>query len=465
MSYDGLATDRKMLNVTQTQLLTKYLRWSTRLDQWHENLINAGRAVPMELSTRIPMLGHASVRQVAEQMDVDCDGRRDIGVYDPPADGNATGTFRILLSTKNFSQSPGQFLSVQLGKLGDIPMVADMNGDCAADVIVYQPGGGINRDDPADPQGVWRWCTTNPTNPTTATCSPSNMFAFGTREDIPLPGLIYSTTNFPHITTFRPRTGVWTYCPVAQGNVLCVSRTLGLPGSIPMPGLYDNDKLTDFAVYEPGTGNFKLLRSELNWMSPITRSFGSKYVASVSGTATQRSGAIPLSGMTRSQRICQGTGPIQFCWDYPRRVFSLFFPQEGSWNTMWDPINSSTIDSCVFGTDPASIPVPGVRYDADLFSDMFYYHGAGYSGSGCFNIKTATPSVPGSCSGAISGITSSHVYDPRAQVFAVYDITGDGKPDLMKINPNDTRILWFTSESNFLIGRSVDFGNPMAIVL
>ena len=58
-----------------------------------------------------------------------------------------------------------QYIDAQLGALGDIPLVAEMNGDCATDLAVFQPGDGINRNNPTDEQAYWRWCPTDVANP------------------------------------------------------------------------------------------------------------------------------------------------------------------------------------------------------------------------------------------------------------------------------------------------------------
>ena len=82
-------------------------------------------------------------------------------------------------------------MSVQLGQLGDVPVVAELSGDCRTDLAVYQPGGGLYRDDPASVQGYWRWCPTA-TNAETTTCSTATVTAFGVRESVPLPGLNFA---------------------------------------------------------------------------------------------------------------------------------------------------------------------------------------------------------------------------------------------------------------------------------
>ena len=256
-----------------------------------------------------------------------------------------------------------------------------------------------------------------------------------------------------------------------------VSRFLGGPHSIPLPGLYDDDFLTDLAVYDPTTAVFRLSRSGANWPTNphITRSFGTEYVAqtvpSMVGTSLQRAGAIPLSGMTQPRKIPFGSGPFQGYLTVPRRVFSLFHPYNGAgstarWVTMWDPIGSGTKDTCTYGNGGLDIPVPGVRLNSDLYSDMVVYRGESGSSPGYFHFKNSTPSVANSCSGTGQTVQYAAFNRPRFRVFAVSDMTGDGKPDIMLVHPETMTIEWMFSDTNFFSGDiRTNVGTHRAIVL
>jgi len=445
MAYNILGTHPTSLSDTQILLIMKYQRW--RVNVWAHEATALGKA-GVTLSANLPLLGGGNIRQVAEKMDFDCDGKRDIGFWEPPTTVNGTGRFVILLSSKNFSTTAGQYMNIQLGRIGDIPLVGDFNNDCATDVATYQPGGGQYYDDATNVDGYWRWCPTSTANPANTSCTVVGIAGFGDRDDVPLAGLTFNSSGSQYLTTFNPRTGVWRWRFVnASFPVLTVTKTLGVPGSIPLPGLYDNDTMTDLAVYEPSTGNFKLLNSGSSWNSPITRAFGPKYVPQ-SGTALQRSGAIPLSGMTRPEWICPPGG--QLCISQPRRVFSLYFPEDRSWNTMWDPIAGSTIDSCVFGIGAVDVPIPGLRINSDLYSDMAVFPTDSHLSPAKLLFKNSTPSSPGACNGSFG--LASYIgmgASPRYQIFAVSDMTGDGKPDVMAIYPETMTVRVLTSQSSF----------------
>jgi hypothetical protein len=445
---------------SQVQRIRKYLRWSVQVNSFNTSKIRPNAI----LSARLPLLGSWNVRQVAEKMDFDCDGKRDIGIWEPPTTVGNNGTFTILLSGKSFSTSSGQYMSVQLGQLGDVPVVAELSGDCRTDLAVYQPGGGLYRDDPASVQGYWRWCPTA-TNAETTTCSTATVTAFGVRESVPLPGLNFAGGTTRVLTTFRPSLGTWSWRAVGGGTT--TTKTLGGPGAVPLPGDYDGDFLTDIAVYEPGSATFKLLRSELGWASPITRPFGnpppgeySKFIPLNSGTSQARSGAIPLSGMNRPRMICN-----PYCVTYPRRVFSLWFPHDGTWTTMWDPINSTATDTCAWGLGGVDAPVPGIDRNDDVYTDMVTYRGQTWSDPGWFYFKNATPSSPNGCTGSTSSVSYQYGNRARQRVFAVADMTGDGKPEIMLVHPDTMTIQWMTSESGYTTVYSRSIGSQRSIVL
>ena len=458
MSYAG--APRQSMSDSQVQRIRKYLRWSVQVKPETTDLIRPNAV----LSARLPLLGSWNVRQVAEKMDFDCDGKRDIGIWEPPTTVGNNGTFTILLSSKGFSTSSGQYMSVQLGQLGDVPVVAELSGDCRTDLAVYQPGGGLYRDDPASVQGYWRWCPTA-TNAESTTCSMAVVTAFGVRESVPLPGLNFAGETTRVLATFRPSLGSWSWRAVGGGTT--TTKTLGGPGAVPLPGDYDGDFLTDIAVYEPGSATFKLLRSELGWASPITRPFGnpppgeySKFIPLNSGTSQARSGAIPLSGMNRPRTICN-----PWYVTYPRRVFSLWFPHDGTWTTMWDPINSTTTDTCAWGLGGVDAPVPGIDRNNDVYSDMVTYRGQTWSGPGWFYFKNATPSSPNGCTGSTSSVSYQYGNRARQRVFAVADMTGDGKPEIMLVHPDTMTIQWMTSESGYTTVYSRTIGSRRSIVL
>jgi len=112
---------------------------------------------------------------------------------------------------------------------------------------------------------------------------------------------------------------------------------------------------------------------------------------------------------------------------------------------MWDPVNGSPIDECIFGNGASNVPIPGIGMNGDLYSDMAFYNGTGFSGQGMFSFRNSTPSTPGSCPGPDLDMYHSFARQPGTRVFAVADMTGDGKPEIMVINPGSNVIYWLKS--------------------
>jgi len=384
-------------------------------------------------------------------MDFDKDGKRDIGVWYPPTKIGDDGEFKILLSTTGFSTGPDKNMSVRHGQAGDTPLVADFSGDGVTDVAVFQPGGGFNRKDPLDTQAYWRWCPTDASNPLGTSCASPVVMAFGERGDIPLPGLCFSTPCRPYLTIFRPRTGEWMWRLAIEGSAI-VTRKLGGPRSVLLPGLYDPDSLTDLAVFEPDTAEAKLLRSNDVWTTPIVRQFGSRFRAQSTGSELNRSAPITLSGVTR--RSYSGARTLGSDSFVPRRVFSLYLPQDGSWNTMWDPINSDRVQTCYTDNGETDIPMPGLDENGDYVSDMAFLRATSGSDDGYLHISSFS----------LSDLGSRQVGAPRkcpeverildwlpwnwakVRAFVVADMTGDGLKEILFFDPDEMVVAWLRSE-------------------
>lgn len=449
MTYFDHEANPNAVSDSQIMRIRKHLRWAVQVDSYGTDKIKPNTII----STRLPLLGSWNLREVAQNLDFDGDGRRDIGVWTPPTTMGANGTFTVLLSSKGFSTTPGQFMNVPFGQLGDIPVVADYNGDGQTDLAVYQPGGGQYRNDPPNDLGYWHRCTTADVAENT-TCSMYMTIQFGNREDVPLPGLLFAGST-PHLAIFRPNQGMWQWRPVGSGSV--TTKYLGGRGSVLLPGQYDGDFLTDIAVYEPQTAYFELLRSQLSWGSPLHRGFGSTYVPLDGGSSADRSAPMPLSGIYRPQTICNPG-----CTDYPRSVFSLWDPYDGTWTTMWDPIASSDKNSCAWGWGAMDMPITGVDRNIDGYTDFVVYRGSTYDGPGYFYFKNATP---GGCTGSTQSIYYQFGNRVRQRAFAVADMTGDGRPEIMLVQPDAMQIQWMKSEDGYTIVNTRTIGNERSIVL
>ena len=68
---------------------------------------------------------------------------------------------------------------------------------------------------------------------------------------------------------------------------------------------------------------------------------------------------------------------------WPRRVFSVWFPYDGTWNTVWDPFGINVLDPpCQYGNGPLDQPFSGFNKDTypDFRSDMGIFRDDTYGG-------------------------------------------------------------------------------------
>lgn len=205
MSYVGPFTEgnSRAFGHSDVQLIRRYLRWDVQLDQARADEIKPNT----NLSGRRPHLGAWDLRGADSKLDFDGDGKRDFGAWVPPVALGLYGQFTVLLSSQGFSVNPGQSIVVSFGKLGDIPVPADYNADGRTDIAVFQPGGGVLRDDPLNTAAIWRWCPTAST-PTSTICSHDGAApgpaAFGWRDAVPQPGLDFDGALSGEMAYYRP---------------------------------------------------------------------------------------------------------------------------------------------------------------------------------------------------------------------------------------------------------------------
>jgi hypothetical protein len=292
-------------------------------------------------SGRRPWLGQYVDRRPTDKLDFNGDGLRDFAVWEPPLTAGGTGTFKILFSGSSYTTS----LSQAFGTVGDIPVPADYDGDGYTDLAVYRPGGagpGLATDG-----SQWYLCLSAGTawSPSTLATKCSSFFtlSFGQRNDIPFPGLNFDgNLATGELAVYRPSTQQWIWS-IASGwpayppwtnysypsNASPSPVTLGrAAGDVLMPGLYDGDEKTDLVEYLPSSASFALKLSSMSWGTQITRQFDSSFIAHQTGTAAQRAGAVPVTGMYSLQ------GGVQ------RLALALWQPEAGNWS-----VNTTAGDS------------------------------------------------------------------------------------------------------------------------
>ncbi len=203
------------------------------------------------------------------------------------------------------------------------------------------------------------------------------------------------------------------------------------------------------------------------WSEPlVTSQFSNVYVGSPntvpgSGSSAQRGAGVPLNGVFRAKQVCQGGN----CWNEPRRVFSLWFPPNGTWVTKWDIFAGGSPTSCQWGVD-IDMPIAHIDRDGDMATEMAIYRADKHSGANSnawLSIRNSSGGA--SCNGTQTNYALWSLNRPRNMVFAVSDMTGDGKAEILIVNPDTMTVNWLTSQSDYTIWESRTIGNQRAVVL
>ena len=172
---------------------------------------------------------------------------------------------------------------------------------------------------------------------------------------MPLPGTSFGgDTSRPEIAIYRP-TDRYVYWTRLDGTASGQFYTRFEDGIVLLPGLYDSDNKTDLVSYNPANARFFMLRSMLNWdhYQGIPRYFD----------VTLRPDAVGATDAGTSAPAVRHGGIALPAQSAGRRVLRVWDAYTGYWYTMWDPINSSAVQSCPWG-GPRDVPLAPIDVNA-----------------------------------------------------------------------------------------------------
>jgi hypothetical protein len=162
--------------------------------------------------------------------DYDGDGIKDVAVWRP-----SNGTWYILRSRDSFVTRIqwGQTPLSSSGRVQDIPVPADFDGDEVADLAVWRPVDG-------------RWYVLS----SKSGFSQATISQLGVNGDTPVPA-DYDGDGITDPAVFRGSENRWYISQSKTGSV--VVRSFGSVGDILVPGDYTGDGRADLAVFRSGT--------------------------------------------------------------------------------------------------------------------------------------------------------------------------------------------------------------------
>lgn len=172
--------------------------------------------------------------------DYDGDGKTDFAVWRV-----SSATWFILPSRTRAAYSR------QWGLPGDVPVTGDFDADGKADLTVWRPS-----------DQIWHLMLSSGGAPLA--------FQWGAPGDVPVAG-DFDGSGRQEMAVWRPSTGVWYVISGSRGTSF--TQQWGLPGDMPVPADYDDDGITDFAVWRPANQAW-YIRPSSNPAASYTRQYG-----------------------------------------------------------------------------------------------------------------------------------------------------------------------------------------------
>lgn len=440
---------------SQAEQVKRLLRADIRID---DSTIGAESSRLYEAQR--PLLGDVRGRWGFDKLDFDGDGKRDVAIYQPPdtPDAGASSRFQVLKSSSGFTSTTTS--AVGFGRAGDVPVPADYDADGKTDYAFVRTGGvTTNPPNPFDSGMWWIWCRSSQGDSCAinGSCSAVNdgCRQWGQREDVALPGLEFDgNTLTREIAVYRPSTRqiYWRVLGSTTNGTISLSATQTT--IVHLHGLYDSDNKTDIVVYEPGTARFYMLFSSNNWnpAQSVWRWFSSVLIADAVGASGAGAGAMAI-------RHGGVAVPVEKAGKRQLRVWD---PYTGNFHTIWDPVTNYSIQTCQWGS-PRDIAIAGpIDRNGDGITDLVVYRPTFIPPTVFVRSANTTTCAPAGSDGsfAVAGT-------PRSQLWGVTDMGGDGRGELLLLNPDQQSWVRYYSAHNggFVAQATLNLGSLGAIGL
>jgi hypothetical protein len=338
----------------------------------------------------------------------------------------------------------------RFGRLDDLPVPGFYDADAITDQAVYRPGevgSGASTE-----QSRWYWCpSAGSTVPPSCEFGGYAAATFGTREDVPLPGLNWGSGRY--LAVYRPSNGTFYWTQIGVWTVF--SRQVAQPNtpSFPIVGRFDADDLVDFATYDPVTARFDLVLSTLAWSvaSKRIRVFPSNYRRDTdpATTPSQRAGGWPVPGVRRALPIAGS--PV-------REVFALYDPDAGRGDVAWDVLSATSSPYAASVTPFATLGdavLGGITGTPSPYDALI-----GIQWGAPATISVALPDAAGTFPGTTPVSTSLNITNDM-MVGILQDVSGDNVPDLFVHDGETGNVVVLTSPT-FTTGATLPLGGPFA---